>query len=59
LTDLRKAGRSEIPFDDLAAVLIANRFTCCVCHAPSKSIIVHHIKEWAYTDYLQSFLPTL
>jgi hypothetical protein len=44
---IRKGARSEIPFDDLAQVLIANRFTCCVCHNPAKSIIVHHIREWA------------
>lgn len=44
---LRMEQRAEIPFDSLAPVLIANRFTCCVCHDPSKSIIVHHIREWS------------
>ena len=47
LLSLRMGQRSEIPFDSLAPVLIANRFTCCVCHDPSKSIIVHHIREWS------------
>jgi hypothetical protein len=47
IAGLRMGARSEIPFDDLAAVLIANRFTCCVCHDTPKSIIVHHIDEWA------------
>jgi hypothetical protein len=44
---LRRGQRAEIPFDSLAQVLITNRFTCCVCHDPSKSIIVHHIREWS------------
>jgi hypothetical protein len=44
---LRMGQRAEIPFDNLAQVLITNRFTCCVCHDPSKSIIVHHIREWS------------
>ena len=47
ITGIRKGARSEIPFDDLAKVLIANQFTCCVCHNTAKSIIVHHISEWA------------
>jgi hypothetical protein len=47
IAGIRKGGRSEIPFDDLAKVLIANRFTCCVCHDTTKSIIVHHLREWA------------
>ena len=44
---IRRGQRAEIPFDSLAQVLISNRFTCCVCHDPSKSIIVHHIREWS------------
>lgn len=44
---LRTGQRSEVPFDSLAPVLIANRFACCVCHDPAKSIIVHHIREWS------------
>jgi len=47
IAGIRKGARSDIPFDDLVQVLIANRFTCCVCHNPAKSIIVHHIREWA------------
>src|SRR5260370_29369036 len=42
ITALRMEQRSEIPFESLVQVLIANRFTCCVCHDPTKSIIVHH-----------------
>jgi hypothetical protein len=30
IAGIRRGGRSEIPFDDLAQVVIANRFTCCV-----------------------------
>jgi 5-methylcytosine-specific restriction endonuclease McrA len=44
---IRAGDRPEIPFDTLASVLIANRFTCCVCRNPKKSIIVHHIREWS------------
>jgi hypothetical protein len=47
VASLRMGQRAEIPFDSLAQVLITNRFTCCVCHDPSKSIIVHHIREWS------------
>jgi hypothetical protein len=47
ITALRMEQRSEIPFESLVQVLIANRFTCCVCHDPTKSIIVHHIQEWS------------
>jgi hypothetical protein len=47
IAGIRKEGRSEIPFDDLAKVLIANRFTCCVCHDSTKSIVVHHLRGWA------------
>jgi hypothetical protein len=45
--NMRAGKRSEIPFDNLVQVLIANRFTCCVCHDGTKGIIVHHIREWA------------
>ena len=46
---IRADRRSEIPFASLASVLIANRFTCCVCRNPKKSIVVHHIEEWSAT----------
>ena len=36
---IRAGDRPEIPFDTLAAVMVANRFTCCVCRNPRKSII--------------------
>jgi len=47
ISSLRQGPRSEIPFPNLAEVLIANRYQCCVCNDPEKSIIVHHIVEWA------------
>jgi hypothetical protein len=45
--NIRAGKRSEIPYDKLVQVLIANRFACCVCHDVTKGIIVHHIREWA------------
>lgn len=47
IAHIRAGDRPEIPFQNLAQVLIANRFTCCVCRNPKKSIILHHIREWA------------
>jgi hypothetical protein len=44
---IRAGDRSEIPVENLVQVLIANRFTCCICHDVTKGIIVHHINEWA------------
>jgi len=44
---LRSGPRSEIPFTTLVQVLFANRFTCCVCRDEKKSIVVHHIRDWA------------
>lgn len=43
---IRAGDRSEIPFDNLVRVLIANRFVCCICHNVHKGIVVHHIDEW-------------
>ena len=45
--NILKGARPPIPFPDLARVLIANRFTCCVCRDHGRSVIVHHIKQWA------------
>ncbi len=39
--------RSEIPPDNLARVLWASRWTCCVCREAQKAVIVHHIHLWA------------
>lgn len=39
--------RPPVPFSNLACVLIANRFTCCVCRNHERSVVVHHIKPWA------------
>jgi len=47
IRNLHGTGRPSIPFEALIRVLIANRFTCCVCHDSEKSVIVHHVVEWA------------
>lgn len=47
ITAIRKGARAIIPFANLAQVLWANRFTCCVCRDPSLAVIVHHIAPWA------------
>lgn len=44
---IQKSARPPIPYPTLAAVLIANRFTCCVCHDTSRAIVVHHIIQWS------------
>jgi hypothetical protein len=44
---IRQGSRPAIPTETLAAVLIANRFTCCVCNDSSRRVIVHHIEEWS------------
>jgi hypothetical protein len=44
---IRAGGRSDIPIANLVHVLVSNRFTCCICRDVTKSIIVHHIHEWA------------
>jgi hypothetical protein len=47
IAKIRAGDRSEIPSENVIRVLVANRFTCCVCHDVTKGIIVHHIHEWA------------
>jgi hypothetical protein len=47
IASLRAVGRPTIPFESLLKVLVAGRFTCCVCRKPELPIIVHHIQEWA------------
>src|SRR3954464_2040555 len=47
IAGIRAGGRAVIPFANLARVLWANRFTCCVCRDPSLAVIVHHINPWA------------
>jgi len=44
---IRNGPRPAIPQEDLAKVLFANRWVCCVCREPDRPIIVHHIKEWS------------
>jgi hypothetical protein len=47
IKSIRQNGRPPIPDETLSALLIANRFTCCVCQDSSQRIIVHHIEEWS------------
>lgn len=47
IVKLLRESRPPIPFSDLASVLVANRFTCCVCRDPERSVVVHHIISWA------------
>lgn len=44
---IHDGSRPPIPQEVLQRVLFANRFCCCVCRAPNKPVIVHHIKEWS------------
>ncbi len=46
ITKIRKGGRPPIPYETLCKLLSDNRFICCVCRDPQKSIIVHHITPW-------------
>lgn len=43
----RSTGRPPIPFDTMARVLWANRWTCCVCRQQRLSVILHHIRQWS------------
>ncbi len=45
--EISSGKRPPIPFNTLASVLIASRFTCCVCHDTGRSVVVHHIEDWA------------
>jgi len=44
---IRDTGRPSIPRGTLQQVLDESWRTCCVCHRPSRPIVVHHIKEWS------------
>ncbi|RVH33902.1 HNH endonuclease signature motif containing protein [Sinorhizobium meliloti] len=44
---LFQEARPPIPTEVLLRVLFANRYQCCVCRDAKKSVIVHHIEEWA------------
>ena len=46
ISNIQASDRPAIPFDIAARVLIASNFTCCVCHDPSRGVILHHIVEW-------------
>jgi hypothetical protein len=39
--------RPPIPDSTLHSLLFKSKRTCCVCRDPSKSVVVHHIDEWA------------
>ena len=57
---IHAGNRSEIPFDNLARVLWACRWTCCVCRAPNQAVILHHIQPWAKTrDHRETNLVVL
>lgn len=43
---IRDSGRPAIPNAVLRKVLDDSWRTCCVCHKPGRSIVLHHIKEW-------------
>lgn len=45
--NILKEQRPPIPIETLTKVLFDNRFMCCVCRDSKKSVIVHHIDEWA------------
>jgi hypothetical protein len=47
IANMLAGARPPVPFPDLATVLVANRFTCCVCHETERSVVVHHIVSWA------------
>lgn len=44
---LREGDRPAIPTANLAQVLFANRWLCCVCRDAALPIVVHHIEPWA------------
>lgn len=44
---LREGDRPAIPAANLAQVLFANRWLCCVCRDAALPIVVHHIEPWA------------
>ncbi|RWM46057.1 HNH endonuclease signature motif containing protein [Mesorhizobium sp.] len=47
IASIFKETRPPIPTDTLMSVLFANRYQCCICRNPKRSVIVHHIEEWA------------
>lgn len=47
VAQLLSEARPPIPEETLTKLLFNNRFQCCVCRDPKRSIIVHHIREWA------------
>lgn len=57
---LREGDRPAIPAANLAQVLFANRWLCCVCRDAASPIIVHHIEPWATShDHSPSNLTVL
>jgi hypothetical protein len=45
--DYIHAHRPRIPSEVFNSVLFKSRWTCSICHDPTKDIILHHIEEWA------------
>ena len=57
---VRQEPRPPIPQENLAKVLFANRWVCCVCRDATQPIVVHHIREWALSrDHSVSNLAVL
>jgi len=57
---IRQGARADIPFENLARVLWANRWTCCVCRMGDRAIVVHHIRPWAQSqDHSEANLAVL
>lgn len=46
IENIRAESRPEIPAKTLMQVLVAERFTCTVCHDVERPVVVHHIVEW-------------
>lgn len=53
-------ARPPIPEKTVVKLLHDSRRTCCVCRDASKSIIIHHIKEWSKShDHSEKNLAVL
>lgn len=42
-----KENRPPIPSTTVTKLLYESKRTCCICRDSSRSIIIHHIKEWS------------
>ena len=60
ICSVRRDPRPPIPQEELAKVLFANRWVCCICRDATRPIVVHHIREWALSrDHSTSNLAVL